>query len=104
MATKANTTLEIELDDRRLIAGRPRPEDEDRMFALIGAYETVNFSLDEDDVSGHAMTNDVGIDLEGHAFTLRLPTPAQAEALRQALTIGDMSATVIAMAVAAEID
>jgi hypothetical protein len=96
MATTAKTALEIELDDRRVIVGRPRPEDEDRMFALIGSYDTVNFSLEEDDVSGHATSNDVTIDLEGHAFTLRLPTSADAEALRKALMIGAMSATVVA--------
>jgi len=96
MATKPTTELEIQLDDKRVIVARPRPEDEERMVALIGSYETVNFSLAEGDVSGHALVADVGIDLEGHAFTLRLPTPADAEALRKALLIGAMSATVVA--------
>ena len=62
------------------------------------------------DVSGHAMTGDVidvvltvGDDVEGHAFTLRFPSPEDAQRMRTrlaagglliaALTVGDIGVT-----------
>ena len=45
---------------------------------------------------GHAQPTFVPIDVEGHVIVLRLPTAADAEALRRALAIGALTATLAA--------
>ncbi len=87
--------LEIRLDDGRAIIAQPRPEDQDYL-RQAGREVTLELGPSEFDTSAHGLTSDLTIDVEGHAMTLRLPTPADAEALRRMLIVGAMSATIVA--------
>jgi hypothetical protein len=87
--------LEIRLDDGRVIICRPRPEDQDYLRQAGGAV-TLELGSSEFDTAAHGLTGDLTIDVEGHAMTLRLPTPADAEALRRMLMLGAISATIVA--------
>jgi hypothetical protein len=88
--------ISIQLEDGRTIVARPRPEDQE----FLDGYRDrdIELSAGEGDTTGHviAATDDLTVDVEGHAMTLRLPTPADAEALRRALAVGIVSATVVA--------
>jgi hypothetical protein len=87
--------LEIRLDDGRAIVARPRPEDQD-LLRQAGREVTLELGSSDFDTSAHGLTSDLTIDVEGHAMTLRLPTPADAEALRRMLMVGAISATIVA--------
>ncbi|MEA2676335.1 MAG: hypothetical protein QOJ81_476 [Chloroflexota bacterium] len=88
-------TLEIQLADGRIIIGRPRPEDQP-WLAGLGSDATITLGASDQDTTGHATSADVELDVSGHAMVLRLPTPADAEALRKLLMVGAMSATIVA--------
>jgi hypothetical protein len=87
--------LEIRLDDGRSIVARPRPEDQD-LLRQAGREVTLELGSSDFDTSAHGLSSDLTIDVEGHAMTLRLPTPADAEALRRMLMVGAISATIVA--------
>jgi hypothetical protein len=87
--------LEIRLDDGRAIIAQPRPEDQDYL-RQSGREVTLELGSPDFDTAAHGMTSDLTIDVEGHAMTLRLPTPADAEALRRMLMVGAISATIVA--------
>jgi hypothetical protein len=89
------SSLAIQLDDGRVVVGTPKPEDQGRLGDLALGDE-IELSGSEFDTSGHAMSEDVLVDVEGHAMTLRLPTAGDAEALRKALAIGAVTATLVA--------
>ena len=89
------SSLAIQLDDGRVVVGTPKPEDQGRLGDLAPGDE-IELSGSEFDTSGHAMSGDVLVDVEGHAMTLRLPTAGDAEALRKALAIGAVTATLVA--------
>ncbi len=88
-------SLAIQLDDGRVIVGTPKPEDQGRLGDLVVGDE-IELSGSEFDTSGHTMSQDILVDVEGHAMTLRLPTAGDAEALRKALAIGAVTATLVA--------
>jgi len=89
--------LAIQLDDGRVVVGTPKPEDQGRLGDLaLGDEIELSGSEFDNDTSGHAMAEDVLVDVEGHAMTLRLPTAGDAEALRKALAIGAVTATLVA--------
>lgn len=87
--------LEIQLADGRTIVGTPGPEDQPWLRAL-GAETTIELGTSGYDTAGHGLSADIEVDVAGHAMTLRLPTPADAEALRRLLMISAMSATIVA--------
>jgi hypothetical protein len=89
------SSLAIQLDDGRVIVGTPKPEDQGRLGDLELGVE-IELSGSDLDTSGHAMSEDVLVDVEGHAMTLRLPTAGDAEALRKALAVGAVTATLVA--------
>jgi hypothetical protein len=87
--------LTISLTDGRLLQARPRPEDEPRLAELLGDRSTIELSSNDDDLEGHALTGDVVVDVEGHAVSIRLPNAADAAALRKALAVGAVTATLV---------
>lgn len=96
MSQQTGSALAIQLDDGRTIIGTPGPEDQDRLAQFGGSAITLSASAIQTDTSGHSYSSDVTVDVEGHAVTLRLPTPADAEALRKALVVGVVTATLVA--------
>jgi hypothetical protein len=89
------SSLAIQLDDGRVVVGTPKPEDQGSLGGLALGDE-IELSGSEFDTSGHAMSEDVLVDVEGHAMTLRLPSSGDAEALRKALAVGAVTATLVA--------
>src|SRR5687767_12680790 len=87
--------LAIQLEDGRTIVAWPRPEDQD-FLAQTSGEARISLAPSEFDTEGHGVSDELTIDVEGHAMTLRLPTPADAETLRRALIAGAMTATIVA--------
>lgn len=89
------STLAITFDDGRVVVASPKPEDQERLRGF--AQETVMLTSSGDyDTAGHGPSSEIALDVEGHAITLRMPSQADAEALRRLLMIGAVSATIIA--------
>ena len=79
------------------------PGDEDRLKKLIGERQ-VNVSLDESaDTEGHAASDELFLDVEGHAVAVRLPTAADAAAVRRAFALGVVTASLVVGAAAAAV-
>lgn len=87
--------LAITIGDTQTLYAAPDPQDQDQITELFGDG-SIELREAEGDVAGHALSTDVLVDVEGHAITLRLPTPADAEALRKALMVGAVTATLVA--------
>jgi hypothetical protein len=85
----------ISIGDSQTIYATPDPQDQDQLTELLGDGP-IQLREAEGDVEGHALSSDVLVDVEGHAIALRLPTPADAAALRKALTVGAVTATLVA--------
>ena len=86
--------LSIKLDDGSTITASPAPEES---WQLPNAGDvTLKPTDDDSDTLGHAQSADILVDVEGHAMTLRLPSPADAVALRRALAAGVITATIVA--------
>ena len=85
----------ISIGDSQTIYATPDPQDQDQLTELFGDGP-IQLRGAEGDVEGHALSSDVLVDVEGHAIALRLPTPADAAALRKALTVGAVTATLVA--------
>lgn len=96
MSQQTVSALAIQLDDGRTIIGTPGPEDQDRLAQFGDRPVTLSASATDADTHGHSFPSEVTLDVEGHAVTLRLPTPADAEALRKALAVGLVTATIVA--------
>jgi hypothetical protein len=88
--------LQIQLEDGRILIGTPGPEDQPWLRSLGSDTTTIELGASGYDTSGHGLSADIDVDVAGHAMTLRLPTPADAEALRKLLVVGAMSATIVA--------
>ena len=96
MAQAYEYSISIPLSDGRTVIAAPRPEDKDRL-ELIGERTLSISSLSNDmDTQAHSFSSDITVDVEGHAMTLRLPTPSDAEALRRGLAAGAITATIVA--------
>jgi hypothetical protein len=87
--------LAITLPDGQTLNGEPRPEDERRLAEILAGGSTIQLTANDDDVQGHSFSDDVLVDVEGHAFALRLPTATDAQALRRALAVGAVTATLV---------
>ena len=85
----------ISIGDAQTLYATSDPQDQDQLTELLGDGP-VQLREAEGDVAGHALSNDVLVDVEGHAIALRLPTAADAEALRKALMVGAVTATLVA--------
>jgi hypothetical protein len=89
-----DTQFEITVDGRTIVA-QPRPEDQASLDELLRRGESFQLNLPEGDTEGHALAADeIFVDVEGHAMTLRLPHAADAAALKRALAVGALTATV----------
>ncbi len=103
MNQASTTELLIQLDDRTIVA-RPRPQDDDRLAGLMAAgRETFSIQPSDLDTEGHATLDEIAVDVEGHAITLRLPNSTDAAALRRALAVAAVSATIVAAGAAASL-
>ena len=81
--------------DGRTIAAQPRPEDQETLERLLARGEDITISQSDGDTEGHALAADeIFVDVEGHAMTLRLPVAGDATAMRNALAVGVLTATV----------
>jgi hypothetical protein len=88
-------TLAITIGDTQTLYAAPGPQDQDQLTELFGNGPTIQLREAEGDVEGHALADEVLVDVEGHAIALRLPTPADAAALRRALTVSVVTATLV---------
>src|SRR3954452_11564053 len=79
--------------DGRTIAAQPRPEDQSTLDELLRRGANVTVAQTDADTEGHALGDEISVDVEGHAMTLRLPNTADAQALRRALAVGALTAT-----------
>src|SRR5688500_5134312 len=95
MSQERDRALAIQLDDGRVVVATPKPEDQESLAKLDKDIVFLTASQDYD-TSGHGYGDLVELDVEGHAITLRLPTPADAEAVRRALAVGAVTATIVA--------
>lgn len=96
--TGSNLTIEIVLADGRTVLATPLPEDQELLQAWGDREVTLTDTADDSDTSGHKIgaTSDITLDVEGHAMTLRLPNTGDVDALKKALAVGAVSATIVA--------
>jgi len=87
--------LAITIGDTQTLYAAPDPQDQDQLTELFGNGPTIQLREAEGDVEGHALSDEVLVDVEGHALVLRLPTPADAAALRRALAVTAVTATLV---------
>ena len=73
----------------------PAPEDQRQLAELLGDRATIDLTPADDDLEGHAISDEIVVDVEGHALTLRLPNAGDAAALRRALAVGAITATIV---------
>jgi hypothetical protein len=86
--------LQITIEGRTYVA-EPRPEDQQTLEQLLSRGEDITISQTDGDTEGHVLAADeISLDVEGHAMTLRLPAAGDAAALRRALAVGTLTATV----------
>lgn len=92
--TGAMIALNIQAGGQTLWA-QPRPDDEGRLKELLGERQ-VTISLDESgDTQGHMASNEVTLDVEGHAIAVRFPTAADAATVRRAFALGVVTASLV---------
>jgi hypothetical protein len=85
--------LQITIDGRTYVA-EPRPEDQQTIEQLLARGEDVTIAQSDGDTEGHILAADeISLDVEGHAMTLRLPVAGDAAELRRALAVGVLTAT-----------
>ena len=95
MSQELERALAIQLDDGRVVVATPKPEDQESLAKLDKEIVFLTAAGDYD-TFGHGYGDLVELDVEGHAITLRLPTPQDAEAIRKALAVGALTATIVA--------
>jgi len=91
------TTFQFTVDGRT-IAAQPRPEDQSTLDELLRSGAKVTVTQSDADTEGHGRLHaidddEISVDVEGHAMTLRLPNTTDAQALRRALAVGALTAT-----------
>ena len=95
MSQELDRALAIQLDDGRVVMATPKPEDQESLAKLDKEIVFLTATSDYD-TAGHGYGDLIELDVEGHAITLRLPSPSDAEALRRALAVGAVTATIVA--------
>jgi hypothetical protein len=85
----------ITIENGQTLFAEVRPEDERKLAELLGDRSAIQFAPSQDDLEGHTMSDDIVVDVEGHAMVLRLPRPTDAAALRRALAVGAVTATIV---------
>jgi hypothetical protein len=95
MSQELDRALAIQLDDGRVVVATPKPEDQERLAKLDKDIVFLTAAGDYD-TAGHGYGDLLELDVEGHAITLRLPSPADAEAVRRAVAVGAVTATIVA--------
>jgi hypothetical protein len=89
-----DSQFEITVDGRTIVA-QPRPEDQATLAELLRTGQNLELKAPSDDTEGHVLAADeLSVDVEGHAMTLRLPNATDAATLRRALAVGALTATV----------
>ena len=87
--------LAIPLADGNALRAQFRPEDERRLADILRDRSSIELAPNDDDLEGHLSSDDVVVDVEGHAISIRLPNGADAAALRRALAVGAVTATIV---------
>ncbi len=87
--------LLITIGDGQTVYAMPEPEDQRDLAQLLGDRSTIELADTDQDLEGHAISDNVLVDVEGHALTLRLPNAGDAAALRRALAVGAVTATIV---------
>lgn len=90
---QSETELRINVNGRTIVA-QPRPEDQGRLAQLLGDAESITIQQFDGDTEGHLLADEITVDVEGHAMTLRLPNAGDAAALRRILAVGTLTATI----------
>jgi hypothetical protein len=85
----------ITLADGKTIEAELRPEDERQLVELLGDRRTFQFTASDDDLEGHSFSGDVLVNVLSHGAVLRLPSASDAAAVRRALTVGALTATIV---------
>jgi len=98
----AAIALRVEGVDQIMLA-ESRPEDEQQLAQLLGGGPIAVALSEEDDTEGHAGTTDIVLDVEGHAIAVRLPTVADAAALRRGFAMGAVTASLVIAGAAAAV-
>lgn len=87
-----------------VVWAQPRPEDEQQLAELLeGGPIAVALAESDDDTHGHTLSNEIILDVEGHAIALRLPSTADAAALRRGFAAGVVTASLVIGGAAAAI-
>jgi hypothetical protein len=88
--------LAISIGDGQTIYAEPRADSADKLAELFGTSSTIELTATGDDLEGHAFAaGDVTVDVQGHALTLHVPNGSDAAALRRALAVGVVTATLV---------
>jgi len=87
--------LAITLADGQTVYAEPGPEDQGWLAGRGRDDVSLELAGGDGDVEGHGLGADIVVDVEGHAMTLRLPNAADAAALRRALALGAVTATLV---------
>jgi len=93
--------LAISLNHGQTLYAQLRPEDERQLAELLGDRGAIDLAAHGDDVEGHTISGDVLVDVEGHAFVVRLPQASDVTTLRRALAVGAVTATIVGAGVIA---
>lgn len=97
------TELLIQFNNRTIVA-HPLPQDDDQLAGLMAAgRDSLSIQASDLDTEGHATLNEIAVDVEGHSITLRLPSTEDAAALRRALAVAAVSATIVVVGAAASL-
>ncbi len=88
------STLTFEIEGRTIVA-LPRPEDQGQLEGLAIDGSSLSVSQSTVDTEGHSLNDEIAVDVEGHAMTLRLPNSGDAVAVRRALAAGALTASFV---------
>lgn len=94
MESQQDSELRINVDGRTVTA-RLRPEDQATLAELLGTGANITVQPSDADTEGHVLADEIAVDVEGHAMTLRLPNAGDAAAIRRALAVGAVTATIV---------
>jgi hypothetical protein len=104
MNSSSATLIELRSSEGNLtILARPRDSDEQWLNGVLGERQVIVGLDDSADTSGHAASDELVLDVEGHAVTVRLPTAADAAALRRGFAVGVVTASLVIGGVAAAV-
>lgn len=95
MSERTGIAIQLQAADGQSYIGHADDDDPEQLRQLFAAGPR-SVALDQSsDTEGHASSAELILDVEGHAVALRLPTPADAAAVRRAFALGIVSASIV---------